>query len=161
MVASDGGVFAFGDARFAGSCPGIGGCSGAAVAVMPDISGNGYWVVTQTGHVYSFGDAPYYGAPGPQDVPVTSAVRTPDGRGYWILFANGAIFSYGNAVYYASPLGQLDGLDPATAIFTTSDGGGYWVAAADGAVASYGDAPNDGSMLGFRLNGSIIAATGW
>ena len=27
MVASDGGVFAFGDARFAGSCPGIGGCS--------------------------------------------------------------------------------------------------------------------------------------
>ena len=33
MVASDGGVFAFGDARFAGSCPGIGGCGGAAVAV--------------------------------------------------------------------------------------------------------------------------------
>ena len=29
MVASDGGVFAFGDARFAGSCPGIGGCCGA------------------------------------------------------------------------------------------------------------------------------------
>ena len=43
MVASDGGVFAFGDAHFAGSCPGIGGCSGAAVAVMPDASGNGYW----------------------------------------------------------------------------------------------------------------------
>ncbi len=36
MVASDGGVFAFGDAHFAGSCPGIGGCSGTAVAVMPD-----------------------------------------------------------------------------------------------------------------------------
>jgi len=161
MVGSDGGVFAFGDARFAGSCPGIGGCSGAAVAVMPDDSGNGYWVVTQTGHVYSFGDAPYYGAPGPQGVPVTSAVRTPDGRGYWILFANGAIFSYGDAVCHASPLGQMNGPDPATAIFTTSDGGGYWVAAADGAVASYGDAPMEGSMLGFRLNGSIIAATGW
>ena len=36
MVASDGGVFAFGDAKFKGSCPGIGGCAGAAVAVMPD-----------------------------------------------------------------------------------------------------------------------------
>ena len=36
MVASDGGVFAFGDARFEGSCPGIGGCRGAAVAVVPD-----------------------------------------------------------------------------------------------------------------------------
>ena len=46
MVASDGGVFAFGDARFEGSCPGMGGCSGAAVAVVPDASGNGYWLVT-------------------------------------------------------------------------------------------------------------------
>ena len=161
MVASDGGVFAFGDARFAGSCPGIGGCSGTAVAVMPDSSGNGYWVVTQTGHVYSFGGAPYYGAPGPQGVPVTSAVRTADGRGYWILFSNGAIASYGDAINDASPQGQMDALDPATTIFTTSDGVGYWVAAADGAVASYGDAPNEGSMLGSRLNGSIIAATGW
>ena len=31
------------DAHFAGSCPGlVGGCAGAAVAVMPDHSGNGY-----------------------------------------------------------------------------------------------------------------------
>ena len=48
MVASDGGVFAFGDARFEGSCPGIGGCAGPAVAVMPDHTGNGYWLVTAT-----------------------------------------------------------------------------------------------------------------
>jgi hypothetical protein len=161
MVSSDGGVFAFGDAHFAGSCPGIGGCSGAAVAVMPDASGNGYWLVTQTGHVYTFGDAPYFGAPGPENVPVTSAVRTPDGRGYWILYANGAISYFGDAGTFGSPLGTMGGSDPATAIFSTSDGGGYWVAAANGAVASYGDAPNDGSMLGTDLNGSIIAATGW
>jgi hypothetical protein len=161
MVASDGGVFAFGDARFAGSCPGIGGCSGAAVAVMPDAGGNGYWLVTQSGHVYTFGDAPYYGAPGPQGSPVTSAVRTPDGNGYWILFANGAIDDYGDAGNFGSPSGQMGGFNPASAIFTTADGSGYWVAAADGAVANYGDAPNDGSMLGTSLNGSIIAATGW
>jgi hypothetical protein len=161
MVASDGGVFAFGNAHFAGSCPGIGGCSGAAVAVMPDATGDGYWLVTQTGHVYTFGDAPYYGAPGPQSVAVTSAVRTPDGGGYWILFANGAIANFGDAGVFGSPAGEMGGLDPATAIFTTSDGAGYWVAAANGAVANFGDAPNDGSMLGTRLNGSIIAATGW
>ncbi len=161
MVASDGGVFAFGDAHFAGSCPGIGGCSGAAVAVMPDASGDGYWLVTQTGHVYAFGDAPNYGQPGPQTVPVTSAVRTPDGKGYWILFSNGAISNFGDAGIFGSPAGLMGGLDPATAIFTTSDGGGYWVAAANGAVANFGNAPDDGSMLGTRLNGSIIAATGW
>jgi len=161
MVASDGGVFAFGDARFAGSCPGIGGCSGAAVAVMPDASGNGYWLVTQTGHVYTFGDAPNFGAPGPQAAPVTSAVRTPDGKGYWILFANGTIANFGDAGDFGSPAGQFGGMNPATAIFTTSDGDGYWVASANGSVDNYGDAPNEGSMAGTRLNGSIIAATGW
>ena len=88
MVASDGGVFAFGDAHFAGSCPGIGGCSGSAVAVMPDHSGNGYWLVTSTGNIYTFGDAPYFGAPGHGTV--TSAVATPDGEGYWVLLSNGA-----------------------------------------------------------------------
>jgi len=161
MVASDGGVFAFGDAKFAGSCPGIGGCSGAAVAVMPDASGNGYWVVTKTGHVYTFGDAVNFGSPGTQSVPVTSAVRTPNGEGYWILFANGAVANYGNAGALGSPAGQFGGFNPATAIFSTSDGGGYWVGAANGAVENYGDAPNDGSMTGTKLNGSIIAATGW
>lgn len=97
MVASDGGVFAFGDARFAGSRQGIGGCSGSAAAVMPDATGNGYWAVTQSGNVYTFGDVPYFGASGPQGVPVTSAMRTPDGRGYWILYANGAISFFGDA----------------------------------------------------------------
>ncbi|MGO8863077.1 MAG: G1 family glutamic endopeptidase [Acidimicrobiales bacterium] len=164
MVASDGGVFAFGDAKFEGSCPGIaaiGGCAGAGVAVMPDATGNGYWLVTATGNVYTFGDAAYYGAPGPQASPVTSAVRTPDGGGYWILLANGAVYGYGDALNIGGPVGSVGGANPATAIFTTADGGGYWVAAANGAVWSYGDAPNDGGMAGTKLNGSIIAASGF
>jgi hypothetical protein len=161
MVASDGGVFAFGDAKFAGSCPGIGGCSGAAVAVMPDATGNGYWMVTATGHVYAFGDAGYYGAPGPQSAPVTSAHRTADGKGYWILFANGAVAGYGDAGSFGSPVGALGGSDPATAILPTSDGAGYWVTSALGKVFNYGDAPSQGDMSGQRLNGAIVAAAGW
>ncbi len=161
MVARDGGVFAFGDARFAGSCPGIGGCSGAAVAVMPDASGNGYWLVTQTGTVYTFGDASYDGAPGNTGSPVTSAVSTPNGGGYWILTANGTVYNYGNAANLGDAAGAFGGFDPATAVFTTSDGGGYWIASANGTVDNYGDAPNDGGMAGTPLNGSIIAATGF
>jgi hypothetical protein len=161
MVASDGGVFAFGDAKFEGSCPGIGGCSGAAVAVMPDASGDGYWLVTATGHVYSFGDASPDGAPGPQSVRVTSAVRTPDGQGYWILFANGTVDSYGDAADFGGPVGIASDQNPATAIITTSDGDGYWVASAAGGVYPYGDAPNDGSLAGLKLNGAIVAASGW
>jgi hypothetical protein len=161
MVASDGGVFAFGDARFEGSCPGIGGCSGSAVTVMPDASGNGYWLVTATGHVYNFGDAAALGAPGSQGIPVTSAVRTPDGGGYWLLFANGAVDAFGDAPALGSPLNQTNGLDPATAIFATTDGQGYWVTSAVGAVSVFGDAPNYGGLSTTHLNGSIIAGTGF
>ena len=162
MVASDGGVFSFGNARFEGSCPGIGGCAGKAVAVAPDATGNGYWVVTSTGNVYTFGDAPYFGAPGQQSSAITSMVRTPNGQGYWILDANGQVFPYGNAADLGSvPADTTGGFNPAAAIAATADGGGYWVASAAGAVYNFGDAPNDGSMLGTHLNGAIIAATGF
>ncbi len=161
MVASDGGVFAFGDAHFAGSCPGIGGCLGAAVAVMPDASGNGYWLITQTGNIYTFGDAPYLGAPGSQASHITSAVATPSGHGYWILDGDGQVFAYGDAVYLGNvAAGATGGFNPATAIFSTSDGGGYWAADAQGKVFTFGDAPNDGDMSGTRLNGPVIAASG-
>jgi hypothetical protein len=162
MVASDGGVFAFGDARFAGSCPGIGGCSGAAVAVMPDATGQGYWLVTATGRVYAFGDAqvkPFAG--GSTGSVVSSAVRTPTGGGYWILFADGAVAAYGDARFIGAPTGAVGGTNPATAVFATADGLGYWVAAANGSLFNYGTAPDDGSMAGAHLNAPIIAATGW
>jgi hypothetical protein len=161
MVGSDGGVFAFGDAHFAGSCPGIGGCAGAAVAVMPDRSGNGYWLVTSTGAVYAFGDAPFFGTPPAQPDPVVDAVGAPDGQGYWILFASGAVFSFGSAPGDGGPAGYVNGYNPATAIFPTGDGRGYWVAAAHGDVFSYGNAPFLGSMAATPLNGPIIAASGF
>ena len=161
MVASDGGVFAFGDARFEGSCPGIGGCNGAAVAVVPDATGNGYWVVTSTGAVYTFGDATNFGVPGPQNSAITSAVATSNGQGYWILDGAGQVFPFGSATGMGSlPPGSAGGLDPASAIFDTSDGGGYWVVTALGRVSNFGDAPNDGDMSGTHLNGPIIAASG-
>ena len=147
MVAADGGVFAFGNARYSGSCPSIGGCAGSAVAVMPDASGNGYWLVTSTGNVYTFGDATYFGAPGSEGSRVTSAVRTPDGRGYWVLMADGSVFGYGDAGNLGGGNG-LGGSNPASAIVSTSDGHGYWLATADGSVLPFGDAPDDGSMAG-------------
>jgi hypothetical protein len=160
MVASDGGVFAFGDARFEGSCPGIGGCSDA-VAVMPDHSGNGYWLVTKSGTVYAFGDAPYYGSPPPQGVDVVDAVATPDGHGYWVLYANGAVAPFGDAAGLGAPVGYVNIYNPASSIFPTADGRGYWVAAARGDVFPYGNAPFMGSMSASGLNAQIIAAFGF
>ena len=161
MVASDGGVFAFGDARFAGSCPGIGGCAGNAVAVMPDSTGNGYWLVTNLGNVYAFGDATFYGAPAASTASVVDAVATQDWRGYWLLYANGVVASFGDATTMGAPLGFVNGFNPATSIFPTADGKGYWIASGRGDVFAYGDAPYLGSVAAAGINGEIIAAFGF
>jgi len=63
MVGSDGGIFAFGDARFRGS-------EGAvhlnepivAIAATPD--GGGYWLVGSDGGIFAFGDARFRGSEG-------------------------------------------------------------------------------------------------
>jgi len=159
MVAADGGVFAFGDATFAGSCPGIGTCPGSAVSVLPDATGRGYWLVTSVGSVYAFGDARYLGAPGATPSPITSALHTLDGLGYWILTADGSVYAYGDAPYLGAAA-SAGGADPATAIFSPTDYGGYWIVTADGAVSSFGTAPALGGMSGGHLNGSIVAAAG-
>ena len=121
---------------------------------MPDATGNGYWLVTQTGNVYTFGDAPYFGAPGPRAPRSPRRCAPPTGGATAILLADGTVDAYGDAVSLGGPAGGVGGLDPASAIFTDADGGGYWVASAAGAVFTYGDAPNDGSMVGTQLNGA-------
>jgi hypothetical protein len=56
LVARDGGVFAFGDAKFTGSLPSEG-IKGTVVAVTPTYDGAGYYVLAKSGKVYAFGDA--------------------------------------------------------------------------------------------------------
>ena len=86
-VASDGGVFAFGDAGFYGSIPGLGiapaGSTGAAhrlnapiVAIVPSTDGRGYFMVAADGGVFAFGDATFAGScPGIGTCPGQCRVR--------------------------------------------------------------------------------------
>ena len=163
MVASDGGVFAFGDARFEGSCPGIGGCSGPAVTVIPDHSGNGYWLVTANGGVYAFGDAPFYGVraarsrvawstPWPPRTGTATGCSTPTAR----------VAAFGAAAALGAPDRVCELLQPRhrhlparpTALATGSP--------PPGAMSSpTGTRPSSGSMSAAGLNGQIIAAFGF
>ena len=112
--------------------------------------------------MYGFGDAGYFGAPGAQTTPITSAVATPDGGGCYVMDEAGQVFAYGDANYLGgAPAGSVNGFDPATAIFATADGRGYWIATALGKVFTFGDAPNAGDESGTHLNGPIVGATGW
>jgi hypothetical protein len=159
LVGSDGGVFAFGDARFAGSCPGSGGCPGPVVAMVGDRTGDGYWMVTATGRLERFGDAPTLGEPGPQSTAAVGAAGTPGGDGYRILLADGAVFAYGDAAYHGGATG-LGVADPAAAIGADASGDGYWITTGQGMVEPFGSAPNDGGPTSRPLDAPVVAVAG-
>jgi hypothetical protein len=60
-VASDGGIFAFGDARFLGSTGGTR-LNQPIVAMAATATGNGYWLVASDGGVFNFGGAEFAGS---------------------------------------------------------------------------------------------------
>jgi hypothetical protein len=62
LVAGDGGVFSFGDARFFGSMGGQP-LNAPMVGMTATPSGAGYWLVAGDGGVFSFGDARFQGTP--------------------------------------------------------------------------------------------------
>jgi hypothetical protein len=61
MVASDGGIFAFGDAGFNGSLGDIH-LTRPVVGIAPTRTGAGYLLATSEGGVFAFGDAPFAGS---------------------------------------------------------------------------------------------------
>ena len=98
MVASDGGVFAFGDAAFEGSCPGIGGCGGAAVAVAPDASGRGYWLITATGqHLYLWQTLRTSGPQGHRALQSPPWCAPPTDWAIGSSWPTGSVYAYGDA----------------------------------------------------------------
>ncbi len=63
LSGADGGVFAFGDASYYGSVPGLGvHPQQPIVAVAPSRDRGGYWEVGADGGVFGFGDAYYHGS---------------------------------------------------------------------------------------------------
>ena len=103
LVASDGGIFAFGDARFFGS-------TGDRVLQRPIVgmaatpSGKGYWLVASDGGIFSFGDARFYGSTGNHHLrqPIIGIVPTPSGQGYSLAASDGGVFTFGDAAFVGS-----------------------------------------------------------
>ncbi len=60
LVASDGAIFAFGDAHFHGSTGGMT-LNAPVVGMTSDVATGGYWLVGSDGGVFSF-DAPFFGS---------------------------------------------------------------------------------------------------
>ncbi len=137
LVASDGGVFTFGNAHFYGStgnlqlhAPIVG------MATTPD--DHGYWLVASDGGVFAFGNAHFYGSTGNLQLhaPIVGMVTTPDGHGYWLVASDGGVFAFGNAHFY----GAAHVAAAVAGIAATPRGHGYWLVTTRGGVVPFGDA---------------------
>jgi TM2 domain-containing membrane protein YozV len=139
MVASDGGVFSFGDARFYGSTGSLV-LNKPIVGMAPTPDQRGYWLVASDGGVFSFGDARFYGSTGSLvlDQPVVSMTATPDAAGYWLVAADGGVFSFGDARFFGSAAGSTG--EPVERLVRTGSGRGYWIVEQNGTELPYGDA---------------------
>ena len=62
-MASDGGIFNFGDATFHGSMGGAA-LNRPIVAMTATSDGGGYWEAASDGGIFSFGDAQFHGSMG-------------------------------------------------------------------------------------------------
>jgi hypothetical protein len=158
-VASDGGIFAFGQ-DFCGSTGGIT-LNRPVVGMAAVPRQGGYWLVASDGGVFSYGNAQFYGSTGSLrlNAPVVGMAATPDGGGYWLVASDGGIFSYGDAGFYGSAA-STPGQD-IVGLAATPDGQGYWEVSTTGRVFSFGDATPQGDIpsLGIHLNSAIVGIT--
>jgi len=98
LVASDGGIFSFGDATFHGSTGSLV-LNQPVVGLAPTPDGGGYWTIAADGGIFAFGDAAFHGSMGgtPTPDPAERVVSTSSGRGYWVVDQNGTAWAFGDA----------------------------------------------------------------
>jgi hypothetical protein len=149
MVASDGGVFTFGDARFHGSTGGIR-LNKPVVGLSPTPSNGGYWLVASDGGVFSFGDARFHGSTGAMQLaaPVMSMTSASDGHGYWLVASDGGIFAF-SVPFEGSLPGTRNSVGgsypPTVRMRAIASSDGYYLLGLDGSVSAFGTARFFGS----------------
>jgi outer membrane protein assembly factor BamB len=156
LVASDGGIFAFGGATFYGST-GSFTLNQPVVAMASTPDHRGYWLVASDGGIFAFGDAGFYGSTGSLHLnrPIVGIAPTPDGRGYWLVASDGGVFNFGDAAFMGS-MGAVALNRPVVGIAATTSSQGYWLVASDGGIFAFGDAAFAGSTGSLTLNEPIV-----
>jgi hypothetical protein len=128
-----------------------------AVGIASTPDGQGYWLVSADGGVFSFGTAAFYDSMGgrPLAAKIVGMAATPDGHGYWEVASDGGIFAFGDAAFYGS-MGGHPLSRPVIGMAATPDGHGYWEVASDGGLFAFGDAAFHGSMGGHPLSRPVV-----
>jgi hypothetical protein len=133
LLAGDGSVYGFGDAHFKGA-PGSYRPAGKPAAIATDLATGGYWVVTSTGHVYSYG-APSLGSwTTGRHSPVVGIAVAPSGTGYWLVTSAGAVKGFGSLRSLGSPSGVT------VAGIAAGGANGYYIVSRQGGIYAFGTA---------------------
>ena len=134
LVAADGGIFTFGDARFYGST--------GALRLNQPIVGMAATPIRQRllarradGGIFTFGDARFHGAATNRadPTPIIGIAPTPSGRGYWVASADGGTLAFGDARPFGT---QMAPARSDVVAIAASPRYGYWVTTRDGTVGT-------------------------
>ena len=132
-----------------------------AVDLELNRTGDGGWIATRAGAVYTIGNARAFNDPNRASPAlatgerVTSLSPTPTDQGYWLFTSRGRALPFGDAVFHgdlrASTLnGEIVGS------IASPTGKGYYMVGSDGGVFAFGDAKFRGSMGNARLNRPVV-----
>ncbi len=158
IVASDGGVFSFGNAQFYGSMGGQP-LNSPVVGIAARPQGDGYWLVASDGGIFCFGAAGFYGSMGgqPLNQPIVGMCSTASGNGYWMVAKDGGIFSFGDAPFNGSWGGH--GLTDFVGMASTP-ANGYWLVRSTGSIYSFGAPYYGGGEAGNSVVGMTVNSDG-
>ncbi len=129
------------------------------VGIAATPSGNGYWLVTNNGGIFPYGDAANRGSASNLALskPIVGITAHPSNGGYWMVASDGGIFAFGTSFWGSTGAIRLNqailGMAP------TASGNGYWLYAGDGGIFAFGDAAFHGSTGAIRLSQPIVAMT--
>lgn len=110
-----------------------------ALEVTP--SHNGYWIVTQAGHVVGFGDANDLGPSEDTTVhsPIVAFAPTGSGGG-WLVTALGEVVPVGNAPHHGDVTSRVGSSDKVVGIVADPSSNGFWVVTRSGNILEQGGA---------------------
>ena len=174
-MASDGGIFTFGDARFYGLDGGIR-LNQPIVGMAADPS-----TVMVTGWLPPTGVSSPSATPGSTgstgpiqlNKPIVGMAATPDGKGYWLVASDGGIFNFGDAGFYGST-GSMHLNEPVVGMAAAPDGratgwwpptGGSSISATPGSIGSTGSIDLNKPVVGMaarptELGYCLVASDG-
>ncbi len=157
VVTAKGQVLSYGDTEYLGSVRSLR-PNGQIVAIKATAGNKGYWLVSSTGFIYTFGNAHNYGQPAVKKKKINGFITgfavTSDGKGYWLVSSTGVVYAFGDAHRFGQ-LFRKKHIGKPIGIIGATTNRGYWIITSSGMVYQFGKVRNYGSIKPKTLKGIV------